>query len=121
MPGEQRHLDQAKSNELFLQAIDQSIFPDWTITTRFYASLHYVDACLSRKSVHPLNHSARENDLRRYPDLVDLISPYVYLRNASRRSRYECRRPHQLELQESEVESKGIRKKALSLLGTPGT
>jgi hypothetical protein len=117
MPVEARHLEQAASNERFLQTIDRDAFPDWAITAFFYTSLHYVDACLSLKNIHPPNHSARENILRNHADLIDLIDGYVYLRNASRRSRYDCRRPHPLDLQTSEDQSGTVKAVALKKLG----
>src|SRR5271157_3491799 len=102
MPAERDHLAQARHNESFYQTINRTTFPDWIVTTLFYCSLHYIDACLARKRVHPRLHSARENDLRNFADLDELTYHYVMLRSASRRCRYDCHRPDQFQIQLAE-------------------
>jgi hypothetical protein len=117
MPGERQHLDQARHNEGFLSTIDRAKYSDWAVTTLFYSSLHYVDACLARRGVHPRLHDARENDLKDFHDLKELVYHYIMLRNASRRSRYDCRRPDLYQVQLAERELGQVKQKALQGLG----
>lgn len=73
---------------------------DWSITILFYAALHYIDAFLAGKNLHPLNHENRDDEIERNGSLTDLYRDYRRLKDLSRAARYEiaCYSPETVEV-----------------------
>ena len=61
MPTVQQHLTWAERNERFAESISSLPvrYPDWEITSLFYAALHYVDAFLATQMEFPKSHKRR--------------------------------------------------------------
>jgi len=55
----------------------------------FYAALHYVDAYLAGKQMHPLNHEERDQEIQNNGSLTDIYKDYRRLKDLSRAARYE--------------------------------
>jgi len=82
------HLNQAISNEKFLNEIDQGRFPDWTVTVAFYTALHLIGQVLARDGIDPDSHQIRNDYIWEfYPSLWKLYNPlYTWSKDA----RYVC-------------------------------
>lgn len=91
MPDQQKHLAQARRNEDLYNHLAQVApqFVDWQITALFYAALHYIDAYLAIKSVHPNNHEERNQYMGMVSHLKPIYVQYQDLQNRSRDARYE--------------------------------
>ena len=91
MPDARRHLKRAEENEKLADAMPQrdGFSTDWAITVRFYSSLHYIDAFLAGKQVHPLDHDARDSEVERNGSLTDIYKEYRRLKDWSRAARYD--------------------------------
>ncbi|MGA2589444.1 MAG: hypothetical protein ABSH32_05990 [Bryobacteraceae bacterium] len=55
----------------------------------FYAALHYIDAFLAGKNMHPLNHKQRDEEIERNGSLSEIYPAYRRLKDLSRAARYE--------------------------------
>jgi hypothetical protein len=55
----------------------------------FYAGLHYVDAYLAGKNMHPLNHQERDEEIQNNGSLSGIYKDYRRLKDMSRAARYE--------------------------------
>jgi hypothetical protein len=90
MPHRKAHIDQARSNALFLSTLDPRTtqHPDWAITIAFYTAVHLVDACLDGHSIHPNSHTERRDAVAMHLGLIR--AHYVALYSESRRTRYLC-------------------------------
>lgn len=62
MPTLQRHLAQAERNERLADAMASATerYMEWEVTVLFYSALHYVDAFLATRGLHPKNHYDRK-------------------------------------------------------------
>lgn len=54
----------------------------------FYAALHYIDAFLAGKQMHPLNHESRDEEVERNGTLTTIFKDYRRLKDWSREARY---------------------------------
>ena len=102
MPQRHEHLIRAQENEKLASALRPK-FPvcaDWAITILFYAALHYIDAFLAGKNLHPLNHDARDKQVEQNGSLTDIYDDYRRLKDLSRAARYEiaCYPPEAVEM-----------------------
>ncbi len=88
MPARDDHLAQARHNTRFYSAIDRAEFRDWAVTILFYVGLHYVDALLANKGIHPSQHKVRDNAISRVAELRPIYVHYSALKNASFNARY---------------------------------
>ena len=88
MPEQDEHLQQATRNEQFLSSIDAEVFPEWRVVVMFYTSLHYVDAFLARRGIHPLTHGDRLVQVR--SSLRIVIFDYRRLLGRSEDARYNA-------------------------------
>ncbi|MGI9012887.1 MAG: hypothetical protein ACR2GY_01395 [Phycisphaerales bacterium] len=82
------HIRQWKHNRSFLETIGPE-YPDWAVSTVFYAALHAIDALLTSDRVEGIvSHETRNRALmktNRYAKLWDLYQP---LHDLSRTIRY---------------------------------
>jgi hypothetical protein len=100
MPTRQEHIAKAVHNESFVQTLGLTSTPflDWVVTGMFYAAVHYVDAYLAIKNIHPKRHRAgpaqpgQQSDAGRsdyvFWHLKQIYQAYRYLDDQSREARY---------------------------------
>ncbi|MCK4578165.1 MAG: hypothetical protein KAU50_05200 [Candidatus Marinimicrobia bacterium] len=88
MPQIEDHIEYAKHNESFADSFDLATtnYTDWIVTGKFYAALHYVEACLAMYGEHPENHPARDSHVRR--TLPAIGNDYRKLKDDSINARY---------------------------------
>ena len=74
MPDPFNHVKQAKHNENFYKSfnVEETPYKDWIVTGVFYAALHFIDAYLATKSIHPFSHKMRDDWVKKHREL-DLI------------------------------------------------
>lgn len=89
MPARDDHLNQARHNVRFYTTIDRVTYKDWAATVLFYISLHYIDAVLALKGIHPDIHKTRDNAVARVSELRRIYGNYSALKNASFNARYK--------------------------------
>jgi hypothetical protein len=85
------HLDRAYRTEGLALALNKDIpvCVDWAVAMLFYAGLHFIDAYLAGKNVHPLDHTARDAEIENNGSLCDIYGDYRRLKDLSRAARYE--------------------------------
>lgn len=90
MPSLPDHVAKARHNESFIGQLGQppAQFPDWAVIGAFYAALHYVDAYLSLRNIHPPTHHQRSGYVARMRDLRGVYPDYRTLEDTSRDARY---------------------------------
>jgi uncharacterized protein (UPF0332 family) len=89
LPAKDAHRSRAEHDEFLVKNIDNPFF-DWKVTGTFYSALHYVDAYLATKNIHPPTHSIRLGFVRTDPKLTTVFRDYRDLLNESRTARYEA-------------------------------
>jgi uncharacterized protein (UPF0332 family) len=92
------HQSWAQQNEAFYRHIggNHSQWPDWAMSVLFYTAVHEIQAALVASGSRPRNHESRMVTLReKWPTLGTL---YETLFDRSKRVRYLCNRPSQMEL-----------------------
>lgn len=91
MPEFQRHLSKAQENENLADTM--ATLPnrptDWEVTMLFYSALHYVDAFLATRDLHPENHRERSNLLA---ESTNFARAYRTLFRRSMNARYHLYR-----------------------------
>ncbi len=91
MPNEQKHREQFTRNK---QLLDTDVFGnshnDWKITVVFYCAVHVIETFLSRINVHTSNHKARHKSVNQLERLKRISGEYQTLYMMSLKSRYEC-------------------------------
>jgi len=90
MPARDAHEDKARSIERAAQVLDASNADhcDWLATLAFYAALHWLDAVLADRGLHPSNHRERNRAAQGLP----IWDQYYELYALSRIARYEAGR-----------------------------
>ena len=88
MPSRDDHLRQAQHNLEFSESLDPASYPDWLATGLFYTALHYIDAFLATKGIHPGKHDVRDRYVERVQELKPLYDHYRALKDSSRTARY---------------------------------
>lgn len=88
MPAREAHLAQAHHNTHFYNSFDTSSYRDWAATVLFYVGLHYIDAFLATKNIHPGSHDVRDRLVKQAEELRLIASGYFALKNSSRTARY---------------------------------
>lgn len=88
MPARDDHLTQAQHNREFAESLDPAKYSDWVATALFYAALHYVDAFLATRNVHPGRHDVRDHYVEKVTELRPISDDYWALKNSSRTARY---------------------------------
>jgi uncharacterized protein (UPF0332 family) len=90
MPTKAQHIQKAEHNEQFSNSLIATVYTDWAVTGYFYSALHYVDAYLSTKGIHPIMHTQRDNKAKRALP-IKIWGAYRYLKDASRDTRYDMK------------------------------
>ena len=54
----------------------------------FYAALHYIDAFLAGKNMHPMDHTQRDEEVENNGSTTDIYNAYRRLKDMSREARY---------------------------------
>jgi hypothetical protein len=88
LPLKEEHLEQASHNEKLAVVLSKGAFYDWTITTYFYAALHYMDSVLAVAGDHPKDHDKRDSLIGTHPNLKRCYKEYKSLKVRSRAARY---------------------------------
>ena len=90
MPARDAHQEKARSIERVLQVLHESNADhwDWLATLAFYAALHWLDAYLADRGLHPSNHRERNRAAQGLP----IWDEYYELYALSRIARYEAGR-----------------------------
>lgn len=94
----ENHLQQAKTNLVFLKEInDKSKYFDWQVTVCFYAAVHLVNAHLAKcANLHYKTHQETKLAINPHNPLAvckieeDVFDKYSSLEKLSRRARYLC-------------------------------
>ncbi len=89
MPNTAQHRGKAEHNEFFVSETGNP-FLDWAVCGTFYAALHYVEAYLATKNIHPSTHAGRISCIQRDSRLNAIYTDYRELLNESRDARYEA-------------------------------
>lgn len=84
-----QHAAKAESNQLFLDAISELGFADWTATVIFYKAVHLVEKMFADQNIHEDSHKARNSRLRDHHKGV--YKNYHVLYSYARWARYDCR------------------------------
>lgn len=93
MPTQDEHLDKAQHNQRFYESLDIATtdFLDWLVTGLFYCALHYVDAYLATRSIHPKKHAGpnqRNDQVDHMPEFLRIRPHYRALSDDCRDARY---------------------------------
>jgi hypothetical protein len=91
VPDRNEHLTRARQTESLASSLNANlgVVVDWAITMLFYAALHYVDAYLAGKNMHPLSHDQRDREIESNGSLSVIYNDYRRLKDLSRAARYE--------------------------------
>jgi len=96
MPTKEEHINKAEHNEKFANTLfnPNSEYFDWLTTALFYSSLHYIDAYLATKGIHPSSHANTDEDVGRDSHVYKhfkrpLYKDYSYLKSQSINARYD--------------------------------
>jgi uncharacterized protein (UPF0332 family) len=89
MPSEKDHLQKAERNSRFFEHLIANCpeYLEWIVVAIFYTALHYVDAFLATKGVHPGDHAMRDLQVKTY--LRQHYPIYRALKNDSVDARYD--------------------------------
>lgn len=92
MPSKDAHLRQANHNETFCSQLLSTEFLDWAVTGIFYSALHYVDAYLAIKNIHPSRHyQGRDRWVATESNLRHIWNQYRWLKDKSEAARYDVK------------------------------
>lgn len=117
MPSEKDHLKEASENQSFSKAIESNIGQssqsgkpnNWIVICEFYTAVHYVDAVLSRSSLHPKNHTERFKRIRHRNAFSSTAKKlYETLYDLSIQSRYHCTQMYQGQVNSSRTARKKL-------------
>jgi len=90
LPLQPEHISKAERNEKFAETVAKTAYLDWAVTIIFYAALHYVDAILAASSIHPDNHTQRDDAIGTNATLLKVRSEYRTLETLSQNARYRA-------------------------------
>jgi hypothetical protein len=91
VPQRHEHLGRAEQTEQLALALNRHlpVCIDWAVVMLFYSALHYIDAFLAGKNVHPMSHKQRDEEIERNGSLSEIYGAYRRLKDLSRAARYE--------------------------------
>lgn len=99
MASKDAHLWQAAHNETLYSQLLTTEFLDWAVTAIFYSALHYIDAYLATKDIHPSRHyKGRTPLVSRESNIKDIYGKYERLKNKSEAARYDVKHFTQAEV-----------------------
>jgi hypothetical protein len=76
MGSHSQHQSKADHNQLFLSAIAELEFPDWTAVVIFYRAVHLVEMVFAMDGIHGKTHQDRhELLLDKYPEILRDFRP----------------------------------------------
>ncbi len=85
-------LEQYEHNCEFYKQVDNTRFPDWCITGRFYAAVNLVEAVLLKeRGGLPVGHEERTTQVRTHTSTKGIAGAYTSLKSLSERARYHVR------------------------------
>lgn len=87
MPNSPEHRDKAVRNSTFLNTIDRTTFPEWSVVVAFYLAVHLAERLAARDSAHHDNHKERLEYLRRKHRKIH--NNFKHLYEASLVARYD--------------------------------
>lgn len=92
MPSREKHIKQYIENKSLANSncLKQPQYKDWRIVIIYYAALHFLDSTYAELGWHPTTHEKRKKFLDRTPEYTDIIDDYENLEMLSRKSRYNC-------------------------------
>jgi len=102
MPSIDEHLEQARHNEDLLTGLDRDQFGDWAMTVLFYSGLHWIDALLASKNIHPERHEVRDRLVWKNLELRPIAKDYLSLKTRSVNARYDCVRFDRTQVKDAE-------------------
>ena len=117
MPALERHLPQAERNERAADAMASlpDRYTEWEVAMLIYSALHYVDAFLATRGLHPRSHIERKEQMA---NLTSLARYYDILFKRSMNARYHL---YQFTPQEVDRIKNGafcrVKEEMLALLG----
>ena len=90
MPDLAVHLRLARNNEDFCQyLLSSNAYLDWAVTGLFYSAVHYIEAYLATKRIHPISHPGRYKEINLDTNLSRIYTQFSDLKNDSTQTRYE--------------------------------
>ncbi len=92
MPPRDQHIQRAVDNEDFYHRrldLREPIDRSWGVVVLFYAALHWVDAYLATKNIHPADHHVRDQYVGMEANLRRIGPSYQLLEDRSRDARYQ--------------------------------
>jgi hypothetical protein len=100
VPSRPEHLTRAAENEALSKTLDldNGCQADWAVTMLFYAALHYIDAFLAGKHLHPRDHDIRDSEVENNGSLSPIYNDYRRLKDNSIAARYEIANFHRANL-----------------------
>jgi hypothetical protein len=90
LPSKEDHLEKARENQRLAESfqLHSRTEREWSVTIRFYAGVHYLQAYLETKSARTSTHSETRKKIRAMAELHDLEDAYNQLYNMSWNARY---------------------------------
>jgi hypothetical protein len=118
VPSKEDHLNRAQENEDLAGSLDlnSTLNVDWAITILFYAALHYVDAYLAVKPIHPPSHESRDSEIQNNGSLSIIYNDYRRLKDKSIAARYEIANFHRSQFPQIKARFDKIKLHVLSKL-----
>ncbi len=122
MPSTGEHIKKAKHNEEFADSFDKKKSPylDWALTGIFYSAVHYIEAFLATKGIHPRSHAQRTTYIGLYITNDTVFDAHDDLKTNSEIARYHCKKIEEKELDKSKIKLDDIKqtfKKDLPQIG----
>jgi hypothetical protein len=101
VPERSKHRERAVKNENLARSVldlDDEFQVDWFVTMLFYSAVHYVDAFLAGKNVHPPDHGSRDSAIENNASISAIYNDYRRLKDRSTKARYEIANFHKNQL-----------------------
>ena len=91
MPNQQEHLKKASHNENFYQslALESTPYKDWLVVGVFYTALHFIDAYLAKRHIHPFSHAMRDDWVKKNRELDEIWLDYRDLKEFRMKASYK--------------------------------
>ena len=125
MPDEADHFTQAEKNKqvadfLAANSTVANRYSQWEVVTMFYSALHYVDAFLATKGIHPPDHITRNGHVAIQYELKPISNNYQNLYHRSKDARYRLKEfpQHVVDTMETNL-FEPIKTRTYTLLGRP--
>lgn len=93
MPTKEQHIEQANHDDQFWNSLNpgNTQYIDWVVCVIFYEAVHWIEAFLATKGLHPRTHVTRQVSMLHYSyELGPILDDFKYLKNDSENARYRC-------------------------------